>query len=107
MYPEGSRATAASGPDGSGVHFERIGDSHIGFAHQRLALLDLSDRGLQPMHSESGKLTILFNGEIYNYRELIAQFGLNNLQSDTDTEVALKVIERVGIDEACRAFNGM
>ena len=95
------------GPDGEGVHFEQIGESHLGYGHQRLALLDLSDRGLQPMHSESGRFTILFNGEIYNYRELITQYGLHDLRSGTDTEVALKVIEQVGLDEACKAFNGM
>lgn len=95
------------GPDGAGLHFERLGCRHLGYGHQRLALLDLSDRGLQPMHSASGRYTILFNGEIYNFRELIAAHGLTDLNSGTDTEVALRVIERVGLDAACRAFNGM
>lgn len=95
------------GPDGEGLHFEESGPIFWGMAHQRLSIVDLTDSGAQPMLSASGRLRILFNGEIYNYRELAKQFGLTALQSGSDTEVAVELIERLGIDEACRQFNGM
>lgn len=95
------------GPDGQGFHFEDVHGIKIGMAHQRLAIVGLSKLGTQPMISSSGRYRILFNGEIYNYRELARQFGLNNLKSETDTEVILELVERLGIDEALRCCNGM
>ncbi|MFN4287841.1 MAG: asparagine synthase (glutamine-hydrolyzing) [Brevundimonas sp.] len=98
------------GPDGEGISSEQVGDTHIAMAHQRLAIVDLSDNGAQPMDSASGRYRIVFNGEIYNYQELAAQFGIwggVTPRSGTDTEVALELIERLGMDEACRHFNGM
>lgn len=95
------------GPDGSGVLYEQIGDVYLGMAHERLAIVDLSDSGRQPMQSASGRYRIVFNGEIYNYRELAAQYGLTGLRSTTDTEVIVELIERFGIDAAVRTFNGM
>lgn len=95
------------GPDGEGIYHEKLGTVHLGMAHQRLAIVDLSESGKQPMMSSSGRMRILFNGEIYNYRELAAQFGLTQLRSTTDTEVVVELIERLGIDDACRLFNGM
>ena len=56
-------AIAHRGPDGSGV-FERDG---VALGHQRLSIIDLSDAGAQPMHSADGSVTLVFNGEIYNY----------------------------------------
>jgi asparagine synthase (glutamine-hydrolysing) len=95
------------GPDGEGLFFEKVGDSYLGFAHQRLAILDLSINGAQPMVSASGRTRMIFNGEIYNYRELAAQYGLNSLKTGTDTEVVLELIEKLGIEAASKVFNGM
>ncbi len=57
---------AHRGPDGHGVHC----DGAVGFGHRRLAIIDLSPGGAQPMQSADGALVVTFNGEIYNYREL-------------------------------------
>ena len=59
------------------------------------------------MLSASGRFRILFNGEVYNFRELAQQFGLHNPRSGTDTEVIVELVERLGIDEAVAHFNGM
>jgi asparagine synthase (glutamine-hydrolysing) len=80
---------AARGPDGFGEWYSEHG--RVGFGHRRLSIIDLSERGSQPMASADGKLIVTFNGEIYNYRELRA--GLENtghaFRTETDTEVLL------------------
>lgn len=95
------------GPDAGNVQLEQVNSVYLGFAHQRLSILDLSERGSQPMASASGKSLIIFNGEIYNYRQLVTKYNLVNLHSGTDTEVALELIEKIGISAASREFNGM
>ena len=84
------------GPDGEGIWIEEHGQ--IGLAHRRLAILDLTHNGAQPMETPDGQLCIVFNGEIYNYREL-----RNHLQakgyafiSDSDTEVLLYAYREYG-----------
>ena len=79
----------------------------MGMAHERLAIVGLSEDGAQPMLSSSGRFRILFNGEVYNFRELARQFGLHDLRSGTDTEVIVELVERLGIDDAVAHFNGM
>jgi len=77
-------AMAHRGPDATGVWTA----PHVSFGHNRLSIIDLSERGSQPMHSVDGRFTIVFNGEIYNYRELRA--GLSYpFRSESDTEVIL------------------
>lgn len=97
---------AARGPDGSGLWLSS--DGRIGFGHQRLAIIDLSDAGAQPMHSGCGRYTITFNGEIYNYREL--REGLmakgHVFRSDSDTEVLLQLYAEYGADMV-RRLRGM
>lgn len=79
----------ARGPDGCGAWYSA--DGRVGLGHRRLAIIDLSETGAQPMASEDGSLVITFNGEIYNYRELRA--GLEQkgyrFRSASDTEVLL------------------
>ena len=97
---------AARGPDGSGDWIS--GDGKVGFTHRRLAIIDLSERGAQPMHSADGALTITFNGEIYNYRELKAELEARGrvFRSDSDTEVLLQLYEERG-DAMVEALRGM
>lgn len=102
------RVQAHRGPDGHGDWAARCGDFQVGLAHQRLAILDLSDAGLQPMHGADGAV-VAFNGEIYNYvelREELRRAG-ESFRTGTDTEVLVASIRRWGVDEALRRFNGM
>ena len=62
-------ALSHRGPDGRGTFVDR----NVGLGHRRLAIIDLTPSAAQPMHSEDGDLTIVFNGEIYNFRELRAE----------------------------------
>jgi len=79
------------GPDGQGL----VCEGPLWLGHRRLAILDLSEAANQPMVSSSGRYTISFNGEIYNYRELIGQLGIdpNTLRTTSDTEVLLRAWE--------------
>ena len=66
---------------------------------QRLSIKDLSDKATQPLVSKSGKLTILFNGEIYNTKYLLKKFNLNSqITTNCDTEVLLETIDSFGLD---------
>jgi asparagine synthase (glutamine-hydrolysing) len=82
-------AMTARGPDGAGIWLST--DRRIGLAHRRLALVDLTDSGAQPMANGDGTLRIVFNGEIYNYRELRVSLEARGYQfrSTSDTEVLL------------------
>ena len=94
------------GPDGEGIIYED--ENRLTLAHRRLAVLDLSDAGRQPMRSPNGLYDITYNGEIYNFLELrhdLEQDGFR-FRSQTDTEVILAAFERWGADCLLR-FNGM
>lgn len=91
------------GPDDSGEFI----DANIGLAHRRLSIIDIED-GKQPMQDSSGRYTIVFNGEIYNYLELrqeLVQKGYH-LRTYSDTEVLLYMLIESGIDCLGR-LNGM
>jgi asparagine synthase (glutamine-hydrolysing) len=84
------------GPDGQG---QWCGDG-VGLVHTRLAVIDLSPGGAQPMASPCGRWTIAFNGEIYNYQDLRAQLEAagERFSSSSDTEVLLRLMMRHGLD---------
>ena len=88
----------ARGPDGSGVWYSD--DQRVGLAHRRLAIIDLSDDGLQPMHDPDTGNWIVFNGEIYNYVELRTQLNVDGISTHTnsDTEVLLKLFAQKGME---------
>jgi asparagine synthase (glutamine-hydrolysing) len=80
----------------------------LGFAFRRLKIIDLSDRGSQPMSNADESVWLVFNGEIYNYVELRAELQARGVRfrSESDTEVILALYEAEGLD-AFRRFNGM
>lgn len=95
------------GPDAGGLW--RCQSTNLVFGHRRLAIQDLSDVGKQPMHSATKRYCVVFNGEIYNFREIasdLQQRG-HRFSGHSDTEVLLAAIEEWGLDEAVKQFVGM
>lgn len=92
-----SALIAHRGPDGDGVWSDR--DGIVGFAHRRLSIIDLSDSAAQPMSGHGG-LTVTYNGEIYNYRELrdVARRSGFRLESASDTEAILTTYAQFGLE---------
>jgi asparagine synthase (glutamine-hydrolysing) len=92
------------GPDDAGFFI----DKNIGLGHRRLSIIDTSSAGHQPFYSENGRYIIVFNGEIYNYKDFYPELenkGIK-LKSGSDTEVLLKLYELYGLDMLPR-LNGM
>jgi asparagine synthase (glutamine-hydrolysing) len=101
-----SAALAPRGPDGAATW--ESADGRLQLGHRRLAILDLSPSGAQPMTSADGRFTIVYNGEIYNYRELRERLSRSGagLRSTSDTEVILELWRRNGV-RALEQLRGM
>ena len=107
-------SVAHRGPDGEGVLWiDTPNESRSGLGHRRLAIIDLSAAGRQPMvlrrpDASEGAVTLVFNGEIYNYRELRAELAAaaHRFTTQTDSEVLLHLYERDGLDMLSR-LNGI
>lgn len=97
-------AIAHRGPDGEGFY----SDGFVALGHRRLAILDLSPAGHQPMISASSQVVLSYNGEIYNFRELRAELQAlgHQFRSHSDSEVLLNAWVQWGRD-CVRRFNGM
>ena len=95
---------AHRGPDGQGYFVK----NNIGLAHKRLAILDTSNMGAQPMSSKNNKWTIVFNGCIYNFSELKQELKSkgHSFVSETDTEVICEGLDEYGVSFFER-LNGM
>src|SRR5438445_2545800 len=93
------------GPDGDGLYADESG---VALGFRRLAIIDLSDAGMQPFASDDGALQLVHNGEIYNYRELRAELEAkgHRFRSATDTEVVLAAYAEWG-ERCVERFVGM
>jgi len=96
------------GPDDDGEFYQKIGSSHVEMGMRRLSIIDLSS-GKQPITSKDGDLVIVFNGELYNFKnlkqELIKDFKIS-FKTSSDTEVILKMYEYYGVDSFAK-LDGM
>jgi len=98
-------ALAHRGPDDAGIWVDA--ERGLGLGHRRLAILDLSPMGHQPMHSADGRLTIVFNGEVYNHEALRRELADYPFRSTSDTETILAAVGRWGLSAAVSRFVGM
>jgi asparagine synthase (glutamine-hydrolysing) len=108
--PDLARAMAGliahRGPDDEGFFFDAA--AGLGLAHRRLSIIDLSPAGHQPMSDSSGRYTICYNGEVYNYRALRAELEGEGVgfRGGSDTEVILALFARSGV-AALERLNGI
>jgi asparagine synthase (glutamine-hydrolysing) len=92
------------GPDDKGVFLE----NNIGFGHRRLSILDISSAGHQPFLSENGRFAMVFNGEIYNFKDFYSELNAKGFTQKThsDTEVLMQMFQLYGL-EMLNRLNGM
>ncbi len=102
-------ALAYRGPDASGNWTKA--SAGIAFGHRRLSVLELSLAGSQPMHSDCGRFTVTFNGEIYNHLDIRAELeaagAAPNWRGHSDTETLLYAVRHWGVEAALRRLSGM
>src|SRR6266566_1687538 len=84
------------GPDGEGVWIDAL--NGVSLAHRRLSIIDLDPRANQPMHDQTGRAVVTFNGEIYNFQDLRRELGVSDWRTTSDTEVLLRLYARYGLD---------
>lgn len=95
-------ALAQRGPDAEGTFV----DKHVFLGHRRLSIIDLDEKSNQPFSSQDGRYTLVFNGEIYNYKSIRADLTEYNFRTKGDTEVVLAAYIKYGAN-CLRLFNGM
>ncbi len=102
-----ANALAHRGPDGSGVWVEA--EVGLALAHRRLAVIDLSPGGAQPMRSACGRYAITYNGELYDYRDHRATLRAHGVDvpGESDTAVLLAALAAWGVEAALPRFDGM
>lgn len=95
------------GPDGYGVWCDP--EAGVGLGHRRLAVIDLSPAGHQPMASADGRLVLSYNGEIYNHAELAAELSADGVafRGHSDTEVLVEAMSRWGVERTLDRVDGM
>ena len=98
------------GPDRQDFVDLALGDKALKLGHTRLSIIDLSRTGNQPMVSQSGRFILVFNGEIYNHRELrktLESVGSIDWRGTSDTETLLALFEKYEVDEVLSSLEGM
>jgi len=102
-----SEAIISRGPDDSGVWTDKA--AGVALSHARLSIIDLSSAGHQPMESASGRYAIVFNGEIYNHKEIRYSLRdqVSNWRGNSDTETLLNAIEIWGLESTLKRCEGM
>lgn len=97
------------GPDAGGSYISE--DGKVALGHRRLSIVDLSEAGLQPMKSHSGRYVMVYNGEIYNYKKLsqklLNEKKVERFRGTSDSEVILEAFEAYGVEEAIAQCKGM
>jgi asparagine synthase (glutamine-hydrolysing) len=102
-----TRSLAHRGPDSEG--YWQSSDGRVNLGHRRLAIIDLSPAGHQPMLTPDGGQVLSFNGEIYNFPELKAELAKQgvNFRGSSDTEVLLQALVNWGVEPTLKRLNGM
>jgi asparagine synthase (glutamine-hydrolysing) len=98
-----TRALQHRGPDAEGFYFDAA--SNIGLGHRRLSIIDLSEAANQPFYSQDGRYVMIYNGEVYNYKELEVKYNIHP-RTSSDSEIILEAFAQKGI-ECINDFNGM
>lgn len=97
------------GPDAGGIWLDE--SRHVALGHRRLAIVDLSENGAQPMHSPDERYVLVYNGEVYNFKELRRQLETDGDKSawrgGSDTEVILRAFSFYGVEQTLRKMKGM
>ena len=99
-----SDAIAHRGPDADGFYQDK--NAHVGLAHRRLSIIDLSSGANQPFHSSCGRYVMVFNGEVYNFQEIAAKLSPFERKTSSDTEIILEAFRQLG-PSCANIFNGM
>ncbi len=99
-----TKSLSHRGPDASGQFFDS--EKGIALGHRRLSILDLSDTANQPMSSHCGRYVMVYNGEVYNFKEIANRLKKTNWKTSSDSEVILEAFVAWGID-FIHQLNGM
>jgi asparagine synthase (glutamine-hydrolysing) len=91
------------GPDAIGYFYDE--NTGIGLGHRRLSIIDLSAAANQPFYSQDGRYAMIYNGEVYNYREVAAKYNIKQ-RTTSDSEVIIEAFAKAGV-ESLSELNGM
>lgn len=91
------------GPDSTAV----LKGNNFQLGFNRLAILDVSENGNQPKESPSGRYALVFNGEVYNYKELQNEYKISDLKSTSDTEIIICLLDKLGVEQTIKLLDGM
>lgn len=90
-----NNAVKHRGPDAEGLYYNQV--SGVGLSHRRLSILDLSEAANQPFYSADGRYVMVYNGEVYNFKEIAKKYNIK-CKTISDTEVILETFAKVGIN---------